>query len=924
MIKPRPLGSIPMRRVTLFVSAMFVALLTTAVLYTAPLYAQEAFEEVSTEAEWAENGVDIDHNGWPLRQTTVPPEENQYIPSLSGTVCEDSEDVYYSGVGQNTNPNDTDSEVPTLLVICLDEGADTSDKSQPIGGQILVFRNYEGNENISEFRPSVPTKITIVPEGENAFDTGSGDTEPTSNCTGEGTEGVGWMVCPLTRWLAKGMDALYSILSDFLTVSPLLNGGVTHTIWRVMQNFANILFIIGFLIIIYSQITSLGVSNYGIKRLLPRLIIAAVLVNVSYWVCAAAVDLSNILGVAIKEMFDSIVAGIEVPKASVNAEDINWTSLAVAILSGGALLGGTIVGVVASAGASLWFLLVALMGVIVSALVAILVLAARQALITILVIISPLAFVAYLLPSTEKYFDRWRSLFMTMLLIFPIFSVIFGGSQLAGMAIVYSALENPESKNFFNIIILGMIVQVAPVVITPVLIRLSGSILGRVAGMVNDPNKGIIDKTRKFAQNRHDFTKNRRLWDWDGENNRYRNRGLLSAGGRRMALREIDNSHKIKAWESGGAAAYEQTQGAHEVYRQSAINEMRKSAGEDEAKAHFNQSVADTDSLRALSYQQRRNRDDAAATDKQVATLYEGLKAEPSVVAVNALERRIGKEARDIDEETRLLIYRENAAKLVQDSNLNKLLAADEDLQKYAGYDGVDPHGATRVASLAQEKEGAEYSKRVTAFLNTQKKVEATNQDRMDIATGVAPSSPFSTEITHFADDVEGRAAAIRFIGEGSPVKDIHFVLRNLNLTETATGDEAILRSETADITKRTVFVSSSNRAKIAQAQIDSSLQGDALMDFLIKDTLDGGAFSVAGLAKEIDRDDLHEAALYIEKNRTAGTPINLGTRTQLMRDLTEAVTNPDYAGSIDKRKKELREILLAIDPTATLPPKLQ
>lgn len=908
-----------MRRLTLFVLAMFMALLTTATLYVAPVQAQEAFEEVSTEAEWAENGVDIDHNGWPLRRTNVPPNENQYIPSLSGTVCENSDDVYYSAVGQNTNPNDTESEVPTLLVICLDDGADTADKSEPISGQILVFRNYEGNETISEFRPSVPTKITIVPEGENAFETESGTTEGTSTCTGEGTEGVGWMICPLTKWLARGMDALYNILSDFLTVSPLLEGGVTQTAWGIMQNFANVLFIIGFLIIIYSQITSYGVSNYGIKRLLPRLIIAAVLVNVSYWICAAAVDLSNILGVAIKDMFDAVVDGLEPPSGTVNTDDINWTSLAIAILSGGAIVGGWVVGVVASAGASLWFLLVALMGVIVSALVAILVLAARQALITILVIISPLAFVAYLLPSTEKYFDRWRSLFMTMLLIFPIFSVIFGGSQLAGMAIVYSALENPESSNFFNIIILGMIVQVAPVVITPVLIKFSGSILGRIAGMVNDPNKGLIDKTRKFAQGRHDMTKNRRLWDRDKDGNLV-NRDPLSRSARRLALRDINNSHKLKAWESGAVAEYEHTRGAHEVYRQSAINEMRKTAGEDEGKAHFNEAVANTDSLRALSYQQKRNRDEAAATEKQVATLYEGLKAEPGAVAVNALERRLGREARDIDEETRLLIYRENAAKLVQDSNLNKLLAADEDLQKYAGYDGVDPHGATRVASLAQEKEGAEYSKRVTAFLNTQKKVEATDKDRKDIAIGVAPSSPFSTEIRHFAEDVEGRAAALRFIKEGSPVKDIHFVLRNLNLTETATGDEAILRSEAADITSRTVFVSSSNRAKIAQAQIDGSLRGDALMDFLIKDTLDGGAFSIDGLASGIDRDDLQEAADYLR----AGKSIDATARRQLAENLQAVATNDLYKNKIDKRKKELGLIWDALNGAGTRPPNLQ
>lgn len=37
---------------------------------------------------------------------------------------------------------------------------------------------------------------------------------------------------------------------------------------------------------------------------------------------------------------------------------------------------------------------------------------ARKALIVILIVISPLAFVAFLLPNTEKFFSKWRSTFV--------------------------------------------------------------------------------------------------------------------------------------------------------------------------------------------------------------------------------------------------------------------------------------------------------------------------------------------------------------------------------------------------------------------------------------------------------------------------------------------------------------------------------
>ena len=80
-----------------------------------------------------------------------------------------------------------------------------------------------------------------------------------------------------------------------------------------------------------------------------------------------------------------------------------------------------------------------LVGIGLVLLLVLLIMAARQALIVILIIISPLAFVCYLLPGTEKWFKKWRDLFFTMLVFFPAFAVIFGGAQLAGIIIIQNA-----------------------------------------------------------------------------------------------------------------------------------------------------------------------------------------------------------------------------------------------------------------------------------------------------------------------------------------------------------------------------------------------------------------------------------------------------------------------------------------------------
>lgn len=361
---------------------------------------------------------------------------------------------------------------------------------------------YQGPSSFTN--PSSPSDISLTKQSSTAANPG------TSSCNVD--SGVGWMVCPITDFLAKRMDGVFNLLSGFLAVRPVETGqdNALFRAWTYMRSFANVAFVIGFLIIIYSQLTNLGINNYSVKKLLPRLIIAAILVNLSYYICSIAVDLSNILGYSIQDVFIQLrnsLVGTEGNSWSV----VSWASITGFILSGGTLVAAGSIGLIATlstygVAGSIILLIPALVTGLIAVLVAIVVMAARQAIITILIILAPLAFVAYLLPNTDKWFGKWRELFTTMLILFPAFSVVFGGSQLAAAAII----QNADS---INLIILGMLVQVAPLLITPLLIKLSGSLLGRVAGMVNNPNKGLIDRTKNWSKDRSDNVKAKRLSD---------------------------------------------------------------------------------------------------------------------------------------------------------------------------------------------------------------------------------------------------------------------------------------------------------------------------------------------------------------------------------------------------------------------------
>ena len=334
--------------------------------------------------------------------------------------------------------------------------------------------------------------ISIDPPSENSTST---------SCD---VQGIGWFICPVSNWLADGIDFMYSALQQFLKTKPLettnQNSGI-YLAWVIMRNISNVAFIVAFLVIIYSQLTSVGISNYGVKKMIPRLVIAAVLVNLSFTICAILLDLSNIAGYAFQDAFMGIKNTIST--VGENTSTWTWSEVISTALSNGALA----IGAITFTTELLPMLVPAATLAGLTLLLILLIMAARQALIIILIIISPLAFVCYLLPGTEKWFKKWRDSFLTMLVFFPAFSVVFGGAQLAGILII----QNASGPNGAIMHVLGMLVQIIPLAITPLIMKFSGGVLGKFAGIVNDKNKGLYDRSKNWAKGRREIIRNKKL-----------------------------------------------------------------------------------------------------------------------------------------------------------------------------------------------------------------------------------------------------------------------------------------------------------------------------------------------------------------------------------------------------------------------------
>ncbi len=549
---------VSLRTIFTFFFAVIVTVFLWATLVSQPAHAQDA--------SW--NGNDaIIHAG--MRYSAVPLDElagNHGIPSGSTVFI-------YREEASAANRK--------AFVIYFSPGIDPPTATSATA----VEFSLKGSNELS--KPQNSKTVSLTPQGQE---------EPLSSCS---VGGVGWVICPISVFLAEGMDKIFDILSGLIQVQPLLISDTNNDLyraWSIMRTIANVAFVIAFLIIIYSQVTSMGVSNYGLKRLIPRLIVAAILVNISYYIAAIGIDLSNVLGFSVQNLFTTIRTDVFNITNDTFGGSVNWGTV-VAIVLGGAGLTYWSVG---SAGGALYLLLPLLVGLILLILFVVLVLAARQAIIIILVVIAPLAFVANLLPNTEGWFKKWQQLFMTMLIFFPAFSLVFGGSQLAGQIIVQNAGDN------IIIVIFGLAVQVAPLIITPLLLKLSGSLLGRIAQMVNDPRKGFMDRTRNWSKERQEMLRQKNLSKPVSKN-------PLTYG--RAALQWADNKNrhvkdKTELYKKRSDNRYHNSKGYKNLHEQTAGADLQRQATDERNEAHI-------EALKATPGSELQQLNRALATDKQ-------------------------------------------------------------------------------------------------------------------------------------------------------------------------------------------------------------------------------------------------------------------------------------------------------------------
>ncbi len=322
----------------------------------------------------------------------------------------------------------------------------------------------------------------------------------------DGGGSLGWILCPLLESLGKTTTFLYEkVIEPFLQVNTQLFRGNVEVrdpndpdkviqeksgsvgAWGIFRDIANIVLVLFFIFILFSQISGFGIDNYGIKKLLPKIIVAAILINLSYIICQIAVDLSNILGFGLKRMMDEMAEGIPMPDGEYSISG-NIISTLVPILTVG--IAGLAIwsqGLVAAILAVLATIIVGVIGIIfIFALLSV-----RQAGVILLVVISPVAMACYMLPNTKSLFNKWLKAFQGLLLLYPICGLLIGAGNFAS-----KVLLSTDTENFF-IALSAMLINIVPFFFIPTLLKGCFAAMGNIGARISGVGRNISGQAKR-------------------------------------------------------------------------------------------------------------------------------------------------------------------------------------------------------------------------------------------------------------------------------------------------------------------------------------------------------------------------------------------------------------------------------------------
>lgn len=256
---------------------------------------------------------------------------------------------------------------------------------------------------------------------------------------------------------------------------------------------------------------------YTIKKIAPRLLVAVIGINLSIYLCVAAVDITNIIGGGLGDLLrepfrnSSAFNNPEIPGTTLNfvmgSGMVGFVGLA-ALGATGAASGIGFLGAIAGAAWALagsaflamgLFLLVSALSLALLALSIAGIIIIRYGAIILFTVISPIAIALLVLPGTEKYFKQWWNMFMKLLIMYPVFAVIFAMSDILASIFMATLVQKAGLPGFLAIFMV-VLATFIPFFLVPFALKITGGIIGVVNDLADKRRAAYNEAARKRAE----------------------------------------------------------------------------------------------------------------------------------------------------------------------------------------------------------------------------------------------------------------------------------------------------------------------------------------------------------------------------------------------------------------------------------------
>lgn len=313
----------------------------------------------------------------------------------------------------------------------------------------------------------------------------STQTDDSDDCPLPSDAEMRWLGCAVFGLLRKATETLHDYIQQFLyvSVSNIFNDNIKNVSNSFRAIAIGIIIIAGLTMIISQALGFELFDAYTIKKLLPRLIVALLGVALAWPLMKLMVILFNDLGLGMGSVLDDI-SGF----GGSSTDGVGTGSGIISVFFGGAAVVGTVWAMGVLGGLSL------IGTAVLSMFVGMIVLAVRQVLILMCVILAPFAIACYVLPGTQKVWAFWKNTFLTALFMYPIIMLFIGAGRAAS-----AIIGSNGSSGAMNI--LAIMLYFAPYFMLPYAFKLAGGLMSTIFGLANDRGRGAFDRMKKFRGN---------------------------------------------------------------------------------------------------------------------------------------------------------------------------------------------------------------------------------------------------------------------------------------------------------------------------------------------------------------------------------------------------------------------------------------